>query len=79
MSEAKDARRTRPARTDDASSRTARNFVLAAQADNVVLVDAGTGRSWALGTDAGHPVWQPIAFKGGAERAPRGGAKDEEE
>jgi len=78
MSETKEGRRPRETRGAEAGGRAGRSFVVAAQAETVVLVDTGSGRSWALGTDGGHPVWQPIAFKGQADKAPKGLTKDEE-
>jgi len=54
-------------------------FMVAAQGENVVLLDANNGRTWALASDAGHPVWQPIAFKGQGFKAPRGTAQDDAE
>ena len=75
MSETKQARRA--ARAAKASSGQGRSYSLAAQGENVVLVETSSGRSWALSGD-GAPVWRPIGFGGSAERAPRGAAKDDE-
>lgn len=62
-----------------ARSRGAPSFMVAAQGENVVLLDANNGRSWALASDAGHPVWQPITFKGQGYKAPKGIAQDDAE
>ena len=76
MSETKEARRA--ARAAKSSSGQGRSYSLAAHGENVVMVETSSGRSWALASDDGALVWQPIAFKGTAERAPRGAAKDDE-
>ena len=46
-------------------------FTVVASGENVVLVNVHTGQTWAMGQDAGRPIWQPVAFQGGADRAPR--------
>lgn len=82
MSETKEARRAARASSKPASTGGGgggRHFATVAAGENVVMTDGSSGRSWALGTDGGHPVWQPITFRGHAEKAPRGGAKEDEE
>jgi len=75
-----DVRSTRRAsRETKASSGGSRAFALAAHGENVVLVDTSNGRSWALVSDDGDLLWQPIAFRGAAERAPRVSDKGEAE
>lgn len=71
-------RRAARAAKSTSGTRTARSFTMAAQGENVVLADATSGRSWALGSDNGKPVWQPIGFMGPADKAPKHQKDDEE-
>ena len=47
------------------------NYAVVASGENVVLVNTATGQTWAMGHDGGRPIWQPVAFEGGAHRAPK--------
>lgn len=60
------------------AARPHRGFAVVAHGENVVMVDTTNGRSWALASDEGVPVWQPIAFQAAAPRAPRGALKEGE-
>ena len=46
-------------------------FTVVASGENVVLVNVHTGQTWAMGHDGSRPVWQPVGFQAGADRAPR--------
>jgi hypothetical protein len=80
-SDNREARRAaRLGRAEGSGGGSSSRFSVVAHGENVVLVDVALGRSWALALDENHLVWQPIAFAGQAERAPRGaGARDDED
>jgi hypothetical protein len=72
MSESKRERRSgRADRGATSGAPSSPTFSVVASGENVVLVNTHTGQTWAMGTDAGRPVWHPVAFEGGAVRAPR--------
>jgi hypothetical protein len=57
-------------------------FQVVASGENVVMVNTNTGQTWAMTSDGSRPVWHPVSFEAGAERAPRrsgGGKKGEAE
>lgn len=73
MSEAKSARPEGAAAPAEAHHPV---FQVVASGENVVMVNTVTGQTWAMTSDGARPVWHPVTFEGGAERAPRrGGGK----
>jgi hypothetical protein len=60
-----------------AAGHEAGTFQIVASGENVVMVNTATGQTWAMTSDGARPVWHPVSFEGGAERAPRrpGGKK----
>jgi hypothetical protein len=75
MSESKRERRAgradRGAASGGVAAPQAPTFSVVASGENVVLVNTHTGQTWAMGSDGGRPLWQPVAFEAGAMRAPR--------
>lgn len=72
MSETKRERRSaRAERGGPVGGSPSQHYAVVASGENVVLVNTTTGQTWAMGHDGGRPIWQPVAFEGGAHRAPK--------